>query len=142
LNWSLEFVNGCKIGHHHAECLGPIYSAENLAANSIQFIGYFMGQWEYERGVNALKWNVQPRAVIERNKMCLRGLGFEIHDDVFREGVLSPDFQYGKQLAEMALGELGIDGEPELSACLHGSNDSALRSGWGILRSGHVVSYL
>jgi hypothetical protein len=74
--------------------------------------------------------------------MCLRGLGFEIHDDVFREGVLSPDFQYGKQLAEMALGELGIDGEPELSACLHGSNDSALRSGWGILRSGHVVSYL
>jgi hypothetical protein len=86
-------------------------------------------QWEYERGVNALKWNVQPRAVIERNKLCLRGLGFETHDDVFRESVLSPDFQYAKQLAEIALGEFGIDGEPELSARLRGSNDSSLRSG-------------
>ena len=133
-------MDGCKIGHHHAKCLGPIYSAENLAANSIQFIGYLVCQWEYERGVNALKWNVQPRAVIERNKLCLRGLGFEIHDDVFREGVLSADFEHSEKLAEMALGEFGIDGEPELSARLHGSNDSALRSGWGFLRSGHVVS--
>jgi hypothetical protein len=140
LNWSLEFVDGCKIGHHHAKCLGPIYSAENLATNSIQFIGYLVGQRKHECCVNALKWNVQPRAVIERNKLCLRGLGFEIHDDVFREGVLSPDFQYGKKLAEMALGEFGIDGEPELSARLHGSNDSALRSGSGFLRSGHAVS--
>jgi len=40
----------------------------------------------------------------------------------------------------MALGESGIDGEPELSALLCGSNDSALRSGCGFLRSGHVVS--
>jgi len=78
--------------------------------------------------VNALKWNVQPRAVIERNKLCLRGLGFEIHDDVFREGVLSADFEHSEKLAEMALGEFGIDGEPELSARLHGSNNSALRS--------------
>src|ERR1035438_6230439 len=129
-----------KIGHHHAECLGPIYSAENLAANSIQFIGNLEGQREYERGVNALKWNVQPRAVIERNKLCLRGLGFEIHDDVFRQGVLSADFEHSKQLAEMALGKFGIDGEPELSARLHGSNDSALGAGSGFLRSGHVVS--
>ena len=67
-----------KIGHHHAECLGPIYSAENFAANSIQFIGYLVCQWEYERGVNALKWNVQPRAVIERHKLRLCRLGFEI----------------------------------------------------------------
>jgi hypothetical protein len=140
LNWSLEFVDGCKIGHHHAKCLGPIYSAENLAANSIQFIGYLVCQWEYERGVDALKWNVQPRAVIERNKLCLRGLGFEIHDDVFCEGVLSTDSEHSEKLAEMALGEFGIDGEPELSARLHGSNDSALRSGSGFLRSGHVVS--
>jgi hypothetical protein len=129
-----------KIGHHHAKCLGLIHAAENLAANSIQFIGYLVCQWEYERGVNALKWNVQPRAVIERNKLCLRGLGFEIHDDVFREGVLSPDFQHGKQLAEMALGEFGIDGEPELRALLCGRNDSALRSSCGLLRNGHVVS--
>ena len=129
-----------KIGHHHAECLGPIYSAENFAANSIQFIGYLVCQWEYERGVNALKWNVQPRAVIERNKLRLRGLGFEIHDDVFREGVLSPDFEHSEKLAEMALGEFGIDGEPELSARLHGSNNSAFRSGSGFLHSGHVVS--
>ena len=140
LNWSLEFVNGCKVGHHHAECLGPIYSAENFAANSIQFIGYLVCQWEYERGVNALKWNVQPGAVVERNKLCLRGLGFEIHDDVFCEGVLSADFEHSEKLAEMALGEFGIDGEPELSARLHGSNNSAFRSGSGFLRSGHVVS--
>jgi hypothetical protein len=140
LNWSLEFVDGCKIGHHHAKCLGTIYSAENLAANSIQLIGYLVCQWEYERGVNALKWNVQPRAVIKRNKLCLRGLGFEIHDDVFSESVLSADFEHGKKLAEMALGEFGIDCKPELSACLHGSNDSALRSVWGFFRGGHVVS--
>lgn len=127
-----------KIGHHHAKCLGPIHSAENLAANSIQLIGYLVCQWEYERGVNALKWNVQPRAVIERNKLCLRGLGFEIHDDVFGESVLSPNFEHSEKLAEMALGEFGIDGEPELSARLHGSNNSALRSGCGLLSSGHV----
>ena len=133
-------MNGCKVGHHHTKRLGPIYSAENFAANSIQFIGYLVRQWEYERGVDALKWNVQPRAVIERNKMCLRGLGFEIHDDVFGEGVLSADFEHSEKLAEMALGEFGIDGEPELGARLHGSNDSALRSGSGFLRSGHVVS--
>jgi hypothetical protein len=59
---------------------------------------------------------------------------------VFGESVLSPDFQHGKQLAEMALGEFGIDGQPELSARLHGSNDSALRSSSGFLCSGHVVS--
>jgi hypothetical protein len=129
LNWSLELVDGCKIGHHHAKCLGPVYSAENLPANSIQFIGYLVRQWEYERGVNALKWNVQPGAVVERNKLCLRGLGFEIHDDVFREGVLPADFEHSEKLAEMALGEFGIDGKPELSARLHGSNNSALRSG-------------
>jgi hypothetical protein len=97
-------------------------------------------QWEYERGVDALKWNVQPRAVIERNKMCLRGLGFEIHDDMFRQSVLSADFKHGEKLTEMALGEFGIDGEPELSARLHGRNDFALRSGCGFLRSGHMVS--
>jgi hypothetical protein len=140
LNWSLEFVDGCKIGHHHAKCLRPIYSAENLAANSIQFIGYLVCQWEYERGVNALKWNVQPLVVVEGKKLRLSRFGLEIHDDVFCEGVLPPDFEHSKKLAEMALGEFGIDGEPELSARLHGSNDSALRSGSGFLRSGHVVS--
>jgi hypothetical protein len=97
-------------------------------------------QWKYKCGVNALKWNVQPRAVIERNKLCLCGPSFEIHDDVFREGVLSADFEHSEKLAEMALGEFGIDGEPELSARLHGSNDSALRSGSGFLCSGHVIS--
>jgi hypothetical protein len=97
-------------------------------------------QWKYECSVNALKRNVQPRAVIERNKLCLRGLGFEIHDDMFSEGVLSPDFEHGKQLAEMALGEFGIDCEPELSALFCGRNDSALRSGSGFLHSGHMVS--
>jgi hypothetical protein len=133
-------VDCCKIGHHHAECFGPIHSAEDLSADSIQFIGYLVCQWEYERGVYALKWNVQPRSVIERNKLRLRGLGFEIHDDVFREGVLSADFEHSEKLAEMALGEFGIDGEPELSARLHGRNDSALRLGGGLFRGGHVVS--
>jgi hypothetical protein len=46
--------------------------------------------------------------VVERNKLRLRGLGFEIRDDVLSEGVLSPDFEHGKELVEMALGELGI----------------------------------
>jgi hypothetical protein len=99
-----------------------------------------MCQGKHECGVNTLKWNVQPLVVEERNELRLSGLAFEIHDDVLGEGVLSPDFQHGKQLAEMALGELGIDGQPELSALVCGSNDSALRSGCGLLRSGHVVS--
>jgi hypothetical protein len=42
----------------------------------------------------------------------------------------------------MALGEFGIDGQPELSARLRGRNDPALRSACGLLRSGHVVSLL
>jgi hypothetical protein len=129
LNWSLEFMGEGKIGHHHAKCLGPIHSAENLSANTIQLVGYIVCQRKHECGVNALKWNVQPRAVIERNKLCLRGLGFEIHDDVFSEGILSPDFEHSEKLAEMALGEFGVDGESELSARLRGSNNSALRSG-------------
>jgi hypothetical protein len=28
-----------------------------------------------------------------------------MHDDVFSEGVLPPDFKHGKELIEMALGE-------------------------------------
>jgi hypothetical protein len=131
-----------EIGHHHTKCLGPIHSAENLAANSIQLIGYLVCQWKYERSVNALKWNVQPLVVVEGKKLRLRGLGFETHDDMFSEGVLSTDLEHGKKLAEMALGEFGIDGEPKLSACLCGSNDSALRSGCGLLSSGHTVSLL
>ena len=130
------------VGHHHAKCLGPIYSAENLAANSIQLVGYLVCQWEYERGVNALKWNVQPRAVVERNELRLRGFGFETHDDVFGQGVLSADFEHSEKLAEMALGEFGIGGEPELSALLCGGNNSTLRSGCGLLWWDHAVSFL
>ena len=65
---------------------------------------------------------------------------FEIHDDVFGQGVLVADFQHSEKLVEMALGESGIDSEPDLSPLLCGSNDSALRSGCGLLRSGHVAS--
>jgi hypothetical protein len=129
-----------EIGHHHAKCLGPIDSAENLTANSFQLIGYLVGQRKHKSGVNALKWNVQPLVVVEREKLRLSGLAFKIHDDVLSKGVLSPDSEHGKKLAEMALGESGIDGQPELSARLCGSNDSALRSGCGLLHSGHVVS--
>jgi hypothetical protein len=52
-----------------------------------------------------------------------------MHDDVFGQGVLLPDFEHSKELIEMALGESGIDGKPELSALLCGRNDFALRSG-------------
>jgi hypothetical protein len=70
----------------------------------------------------------------------LSGLALETHDDVFSQSVLSPDFEHGKELVEMALGEFGIDGEPELSALLCGRNDSALRSGCGFLCGRHMVS--
>jgi len=46
-------------------------------------------------------------------QLRLRGLGFETHDNVFSQGILSPDFEHGKELVEMALGEFGIDGKPE-----------------------------
>jgi hypothetical protein len=129
-----------EICHHHAKCLGLIHAAENLAANSIQLIGNLVGQWKYECGVDTLKWNVQPLVVVKRNELRLSGLALETHDDVLSEGVLSPDFEHCKKLAEMAFGEFGIDGEPELSALLRERNDPALRSGYGLLRSGHVVS--
>ena len=129
-----------KIGHHHTKCLGPIHSAEDLPANSLQFIGNLVGQREDEGGVDSLKWDVQPLAVVERKKLSLSGLALEAHDNVFGQGVLSADFEHGKKLAEMALGEFGIDGEPELSARLCGRNDFALRSGWGFLCGRHMVS--
>jgi hypothetical protein len=135
-------MNEGEIGHHHAKCLGPIHTAKNLSANSFQLIGDLERQWKHECGVDTLKWNVQPLVVVERNELRLRDLGFETHDDVFSEGVLSPDLEHSKKLAEMALGEFGIDGEPELSALLCGRNDSALWSGWGLFRGGHVVSSL
>jgi hypothetical protein len=131
-----------EIGHHQAKCLGPIHPAENLSANSLQFIGDLEGQREYESGVDTLKWNVQPLVVVECNKLRLSGLALETHDDVLSEGVLSPDFEHGKKLVEMALGKFGIDGQPELSALLCGRDDPALRSGCGLLRGRHMVSLL
>jgi hypothetical protein len=111
-----------------------------LNGNSIQLIGYLICQRKHESGINTLEWNVEPLVVVEGKKLRLRGLGFEIHDDVFRQGVLPADFEHGKKLAEMALGEFGIDGQPELSALLCGRNDPSLRPGCGLLRRGHVVS--
>jgi hypothetical protein len=87
-----------KIGHHHAKRLGLIYAAENLPAHSLQFIRNLVGQREDERGVDTLKWNVQPRAVIERKNLLLSSLGPKIHDDVLGESVLFPDSQHGKKL--------------------------------------------
>ena len=86
-----------------------------------------------------MKRNVLPRTVIKRQNLPLDGLGPEIHDDVLGEGVLVSDFQHGKELIEIALGESGIDGKPDLSALLCGSNDSALRSGNCLLCSGHMI---
>jgi hypothetical protein len=100
-----------KIGHHHAKCLGPIYSAENLSSDPLQFIRNLVGQREDEGGVDSLKWNVQPLVVVERKELRLSGLALETHDDVFSESVLSPDFQHSKKLVEIALGKSGIDGE-------------------------------
>jgi hypothetical protein len=131
-----------EIDHHQAKCLGPIHPAENLSANSLQFIGDLEGQREYESGVDTLKWNVQPLVVVKCNKLRLSGLALETHDDVLSEGVLSPDFEHGKKLVEMALGKFGIDGQPELSALLCGRDDPALRSGCGLLRGRHMVSLL
>jgi hypothetical protein len=59
----------------------------------------------------------------------LRGFALEFHDYVLSERVLFADFQHGKELAEMCLGEFGIHRKPDLSSLLCGSNDSALRSG-------------
>jgi hypothetical protein len=115
-----------KIGHHYAKRLGLIHTTENLSANSIQLIGNLVGQGKDECGVDTLKWNVQPLVVVKGKKLRLRGLALETHDDVLGQGVLSPDSQHGEKLAEMALGEFGIDGEPELSALFCGRNDPAL----------------
>jgi hypothetical protein len=56
-------MDECIVGNHHAKCLGPINSAENLSTNSFQFIGNIEGQRKYESGVDTLKWNVQPEVV-------------------------------------------------------------------------------
>ncbi|MGB6855676.1 MAG: hypothetical protein WBE03_02235 [Terracidiphilus sp.] len=106
----LQFMDEGQISHYHAKCLRPIHSAENLSSDSLQFIRDLVGQRKDERGIDSLKWNVQPRAVIERKELRLRRLGLETHDDVLCEGVLSPDFEHGKELIEMDLGESGIDG--------------------------------
>src|ERR1035437_2191371 len=69
---SLKLMDEGKIGHHHAKCLRPIDSAENLSSDPLQLIGNLVRQWKHECSVNTLKWNVQPRAVIERNKQIGR----------------------------------------------------------------------
>src|ERR1035441_2803939 len=137
---SFQLMNEGEMGHHHAKRLRLVHPAENLPAHSFQLVCNIVCQREYEGSVDTLKRNVQPWAVIERHKLRLCRLGFEIHDDMLGESVLSPDFEHSKKLAEMALGKFGIDGEPDLSARLHGSNDSALRSGSRLLRWDHIRS--
>ena len=138
---AFELIDGREIGHHHAKCLGLIHPAENLPADSLQLIGNLVGQGEDERGVDTLKRNVQPRAVIKRENLRLSGLGFEIHDDTLGQSIFVADFQHCEKLIEVALGEFGIDSEPDLSALLCGSDDSALRSGCGLRPRGHVVLF-
>src|SRR5208283_1974570 len=141
LDWHLEFINGGKVRHHHAKSLGLIHADKNLPADSLQFICNLVGQRKHKRGVDTLKWNVQPLIVVEPKELRLRGLALEIHDDVLSERVLFPDFQHCKELAEMCLGELGIHRKPDLSPLLCGRNDSALRSGCGLRLRGHVASF-
>lgn len=127
--------------YHHAKCLGLVHPSENLSSHSFKFIRNFVGQREYKGSVDTLKWNIQPRAVIERHNLRLCRLGFEIHDDVFGQGVLISDFQHRKKLVEMGFGEFGIHREAELSPLLCWSNDSALRSGYCLLWWGHVPTF-
>ena len=94
-----------KVSNHHAKRLGLIHAAENLPAHPLQLVRNLVGQRKDERSVDTLEWNVQPRAVIERQNLLLGGLGRETHDDMFGKSVLLPDFQNGKELVEMALGE-------------------------------------
>jgi len=89
-------MNEGEMGHHNAKRFGIVHPAENLTAHSLQFVGNIVGQRKHERRVDALKRNVQPRAVIESHKLRLRSLGFEIHDNVLCESVLSPDFEHSK----------------------------------------------
>ena len=133
-------MNEGEVGHHNAKRFGIVHSAENLPAHSLQLVGNIVGQREHERRINTLKRNAQPRAIIESHKLRLCRLGFEIHDDELREGVLSPDFKHGKELAEMGLGKFGIHRKAELSPLLCWSNDSALRSGSRLLRWDHIRS--
>jgi len=135
-------MDGGEVGNHHAKSLGLIHAAEDLSTDSLQFIRDLVGQGKYEGGVNRLKWDVEPRAVVERNQLRLSGLGLEIHDEVFGEGVLVPDLEHGEKLVEMGLGEFGIDGEPYLRALVRGSNDSTLRSVCGLLWRVHIATFL
>jgi hypothetical protein len=135
-------MDGCKVGYHHAKRLGLVNATENLPAHSLQFIGNFIGQWKDERGVDALKRNVQPRAVIERQNLRLRSLGSEIYNDVFGQGILVADFEHSEKVIEMALGEFRIDGETNLSPLLCGSNDSALRSGCPFLAESSSIPFV
>jgi hypothetical protein len=49
-------------------------------------------QWEDKRSVDTLKWNVQPRAVVERQNLLQSGLGLKFHDDVLGKSILVADF--------------------------------------------------
>ena len=141
VSWRLELMDGCEVGHHHAKRLGLIHTPENLPTDSLQLIGNLVGQREDERRVDALERDVQPRAVIEGQNLRLSGLGFESHDDVFGQSVLVADFQHGKELIEMGFGELGIDGEPNLSPLLCGSDNSVLRAGCNLRLRGHGIFF-
>jgi len=142
VNWSLELMDCREVGHHHAKCLRLVNTTKNLPADSLQLINNLVGQREDERRVDTLKRNVQPWAVIERQNLRLCRLGFEIHDDVFGQGVFVADFQHSKKLVEVCLCELGIDREPDLRPLLCGSDDSALRAGCGLRLRCHAVSSL
>jgi len=99
-----------EVCHHHAKCLGPIHSAQNLSPDPLQLVGNIVRQRKNESGVDTLKRNIQPLVVVERDEFLLSALAFETHDNVFGKSVLLPDFEHGKKLIEMAQGESGIDG--------------------------------
>ena len=71
---SFQLMNEGEVGNHNAKRLGLVYPAENLPAHSLQLVGNIVCQREYEGSVDALKRNIQPRAVIERHKCACAAL--------------------------------------------------------------------
>ena len=134
----LEVMDEGKIGHDHAKCFGVSDSSEDLCSDSIQFVENFVRQRSDDSGVDSLKWNVPPLIFVKILKFCLSGLGFETHDDVLGEGVPSPDLKYGKESFEIALGEPGIDCEPDLKPLRFGGDDSVLQRIFNCILSGHA----
>jgi hypothetical protein len=127
-----------KISHDHAKCFGVIDSSESLTSDSIEFVENLVGQRNYERCVDWPTWNIHPLVLVKRMKSGLSGLGFETHDKVLGQGILSSNLEHGKELLEEVLGKPGIDCEPDLTPLCFGGDDSVLQRIFNCVLSGHT----